>query len=138
MVRLMWFFEFKGYVASLADDVQFGYASEDYSARAADTGLALGFYAGRLEKPGDFRQVMFSDGRTGGRSQVSRGEIVLVNASRLLAGLRFFAFDGRDAKLMHGLVGDDGALVAGSLRTVLAFQAERPLRRFNKIGRAHV
>src|SRR3546814_16239573 len=34
---------------------------------------------------------------------------------------------------MHGLVGDDGALVAGSLRTVLAFQTERPLRRFNRV-----
>src|SRR3546814_20400501 len=76
--RSIWFFEFKGWLASLSAGVQFGYASEDYSRRPADTGLALGFYAARLEKPGDFRQVMFSDGRTGGRSQVRRGEIVLV------------------------------------------------------------
>lgn len=131
--RPIWIFEFKGYLASLADEVQFGYASEDYSRRPADTGLALGFYAGRLERPGDFRQVMFSDGRTGGRSQVSRGEIVLANASRLLDNLRFFAFDGRDAKLLHGLIGDDGALVAGSLRTVLEFQIERPVRDFNRV-----
>ena len=133
MTRAIWFFEFKGYLTSLASEVQFGYATQDYAAQPADTGLALGFYAGRLEQPGDFRQVMFSDGKTGGASQVSTGEIALVNASRLLDTLRFFAFDGRDAKLMFGRIGDDGALVAGSLRTVLEFQTERPLRKFNRV-----
>ena len=133
MTRAIWFFEFKGYLTSLASKVQFGYATQDYAAQPADTGLAFGFYAGRLEQPGDFRQVMFSDGKTGGASQVSTGEIALVNASRLLDTLRFFAFDGRDAKLMFGRIGDDGALVAGSLRTVLEFQTERPLRQFNRV-----
>jgi hypothetical protein len=137
MTRAIWFFEFKGYLTSLASEVQFGYATQDYAAQPADTGLALGFYAGRLEQPGDFRQVMFSDGKTGGASQVSTGEIALVNASRLLDTLRFFAFDGRDAKLMFGRIGDDGALVAGSLRTVLEFQTERPLRQFNRVTVRH-
>src|SRR3546814_2179610 len=63
MSRSIWFFEFKGYQSSEAREIQFGYASRDYAKQTADTGLACPFYAARLQKPGDWRQVMFSDGK---------------------------------------------------------------------------
>lgn len=128
----IWFFECKGYLESLAAEVQMGWATSDYRRRPADTGLAIPFYAARLINPGQFRRVMFQDGKTGGRSQVSFGEVELSNENQQIDNLRHFAFDGREAKLLRGVLDDDGVLVAGSLVTEIEFQIDQPQPPFNR------
>src|SRR3546814_10316889 len=136
MSRSIWFFEFKGYQSSEAREIQFGYASRDYAKQTADTGLACPFYAARLQKPADWRQVMFSAGKTSGRSRVSYGEVTLLWPVTRDDPFRHLAFDGRDAKLLFGLFDDDGVLVSGSLRTALEFTQKRPRRRMNTVTRS--
>src|SRR3546814_12888867 len=76
---------------------------------------------------------MFSDGKTSGRSQVSYGEVTLLWPVTRDDPFRHLAFDGRDAKLLFGLLDDDGVLVSGSLRTALEFPQKRPRRRMNTV-----
>src|SRR3546814_19420575 len=76
---------------------------------------------------------MFSDGKTSGRSQVSYGEVTLLWPVTRDDPFRHLAFDGRDAKLLFGLLDDDGVLVSGSLRTALEFTQKRPRRRMNTV-----
>src|SRR3546814_19258315 len=112
MSRSIWFFEFKGYQSSEAREIQFGYASRDYAKQTADTGLACPFYAARLQKPGDWRQVMLSAGKTTGRPPVSYGEVTLLWPVTRHDPLSHLECDGHDANMQAGQLHHGGVVVS--------------------------
>ena len=66
---------------------------------AADT-PAHTLYEAKVKDPGTHRRSMFAPGRTGGRSEVGFGEIVLINRSGDLDALRDYGLDGRATRIL--------------------------------------
>lgn len=84
------------------------------------------YYEGRLRDPGSYSRHLFGPGRVTGRSQSARGEVVLDNRDGALDGFRDLALDGRRLVLRRALLAA-GALVPGSLETLVSATMEQPL-----------
>ncbi len=60
------------------------------------------YYEGRIQQPANIRREMFANGRTFGRSQISFGDMVLVNTDGGLDGLLNYSFAGRPITIRLG------------------------------------
>jgi len=131
MARVIYFVELTGILKS--DGVTsktFGYCDGDegYNVRDGDTGLSADspHYAALVNSPGSYTRSLI--GRTGqifGQADAQKGTIELENQAGSLDDLRLYAFDGRQAKILRGEIDDAGALVSGSLVTMLIARIRR-------------
>jgi len=93
------------------------YGTEGYSEPSGP-----GFFDDRLQEPGLWRADIWREGVVGGASELSAGELVLVNPDGALDALRGYGFSGRALTLY---VGQQGAIWS-SFSTVLTGTMEQP------------
>ena len=131
MSRVVYFVELTGILKSDGTTSRtFGYCDdhEGYNVRDADTGLSADdpHYAALIKSPGSYtRSLIGKAGQLFGQADAQKGTIELENQAGSLDGLRLYAFDGRVARIMRGEVDDSGALVSGSLVTMLIARIRR-------------
>lgn len=62
------------------------------------------FYDGRIQQPANVKRTCFEDGKTAGRTQISYGDMVLLNNDGALDDLLNYSFSGRKITIRLGVV----------------------------------
>ena len=83
------------------------------------------YYEPRIKQPGNFNQNLFSNGTTGGASQMGFGEIILLNNDGGLDDLINYGFDGRALVLRK--------IIAGVATILMSCSMEQPVPTWNTV-----
>lgn len=120
-----------------AGTVQTLYVSDDaLVTRGTDTPANIAFLP-RLIDPGSLGQSAYSDGTTGGATQLETGEIVLANIDGALDGWLDYGFDGRAVTIRTGRASADypagwTTVLIGTIEAIEADSEKLILRLRNK------
>ncbi len=86
------------------------------------------YYEPRIKQPGNFKQIMFKEGSTGGESEVGYGEVVLINIDGGLDSLIDYGFSGRQIVIKAILSSGTYTLLTGTMEQPTATWEEISIR----------
>jgi hypothetical protein len=105
MAEALYLAELEAWVPATRSVTTLRYASGRGFVTGAGETPASTWYDARLRQPADIGRHLFRRGRTTGRSEVSQGELVLVNPDGALDALLEYGLSGRSAVIRRGAPG---------------------------------
>jgi hypothetical protein len=122
MAEALYLAELEAWVPATRSVTTLRYASGRGFVTGAGETPASTWYDARLRQPADIGRHLFRRGRTTGRSEVSQGELVLVNPDGALDALLEYGFSGRRAVIRRG---EPGAAYPSGFATLFAGTMEQ-------------